>query len=534
MTNANLSLDPAVGDAQPFVEAMDAEASAAGKVLIVEDMEDQRWVLSRLVQRAGFVPVLVASGGEALAQIQQVVPDLVLLDVGLPDMDGFSVLAEIKEHAKAVPVIMLTALGKTQDAVRAMRAGAYDYVTKPFKHDELLLTLRRALEERVSKRRLRQICDRPQQAASLLNTMGTSAAIRAILSEVELVAPTNFSVLVTGETGAGKELVARAIHAQSLRAGGPLIVLDCGAIPEQLIESELFGHEKGSFTGAHQAKAGAFELAEGGTIFLDEIANLPVAMQAKLLRVLETRRIHRIGGTRERAVDFRVVAATNADLQSTVEQQAFRRDLYHRLAEFSVRLPPLRERKEDLSLLVNRILVEANKELGKDVVGLSNDAWKIIYRYAWPGNVRELRNQLRRAVLLCNDPDGIIGEEFFVMLDAGDHTAEGPALAQAQTSCVPAGCPRSDGPDACPILVATTLLSPEHGRPLKELVGAVTDQVERAILLQALKLTEGNKARCARMLSIDYKTIQNKLKAHEVSSNPFQRDPYQKRLNVES
>ena len=526
MTNPNLSIAPAVVEVKPSAAAIDAEASAAGKVLIVEDVEDQRWVLSRLIQRAGYVPVLAASGGEALAQIRQVLPDLVLLDVGLPDMDGFAVLAEIKAHAKAMPVIMLTGLGKTQDAVRSIRAGAYDYVTKPFKHDDLLLTLRGALEERVSKRRLRQLRDRPLRAASLLNTMGASAAIRGIMSEVELVAPTNFSVLVTGETGTGKELVARAIHAQSMRAAKPLIVVDCGAIPEQLIESELFGHEKGSFTGAHQAKAGAFELAEGGTIFLDEIANLPVAMQAKLLRVLETRRIHRIGGTREQAVDFRVVAATNADLQSTVEQQAFRRDLYHRLAEFSVCLPPLRERKEDLSLLVYRFLADVSKELGKDVVGLSNEAWKIIHHYAWPGNVRELRNKLRRAVLLSDDPDGMLGAGLFGMLDSGEPAAESPALAQAQTASVPAGCPRADGPGACPILVATTLLSAEGGRPLKELVGAVTDQVERAILLQALKLTEGNKARCARMLSIDYKTIQNKLKAHELSSTPFQRDPY--------
>ncbi|MDO8742082.1 MAG: sigma-54 dependent transcriptional regulator, partial [bacterium] len=297
----------------------------------------------------------------------------------------------------------------------------------------------------------------------------------------------------------------------------PFVAVDCGAIAESLIESELFGHEKGAFTGAHQAKAGAFELASGGTIFLDEIGNLPLAMQGKLLRVLETRKIHRIGSTRERDVDFRVVAATNADLRTLAEQQRFRADLYHRLAEFTIHLAPLRERTEDLPFLVNRFLAEAGKELSKQVGGLSDSAWDLFRRYDWPGNVRELRNQLRRAVLLCDDPGEMISPKNLGALDARRSPSECPGSHQVERD----GTFRS-----CPLCTPAALLASGRNLPLKELVGRVAAQVERALLLQALELTEGNKAHAARLLQIDYKTIHSKLKAYEISSSPFMRDAY--------
>jgi len=508
---------------------MASTPSAPAEVLIVDDLEEARWVLSNLVQQAGLAPVAVASGEEALARIRQEAPDVMLLDVRLPDMDGFEVLTRTKAHHKVMPVIMVTAFGKTQDAVRAIRAGAYDYVAKPFSNDDIVLTLRRALEEKALRGQIRHLHDGSGHAAgSLLDSMGKSAAVQHILRQVEQVAATNFSVLVTGETGTGKELVAQAIHAGSPRAAKPFVAVDCGAIPESLIESELFGHEKGAFTGAHHAKAGAFELAGEGTIFLDEIGNLPLAMQGKLLRVLEERKIHRIGSTNERDVDFRVVAATNLDLRAMMDQHAFRRDLYHRLAEFTIVLPPLRERTEDLPFLVNRFLALANQELSKQVGGLSDSAWGLIQRYDWPGNARELRNQLRRAVLLCGDPEEMIAPELLGMLDG----------RRSPSACLGPGqpeqhCPLNGGSRACPLLTPVALLAAGGSVPLKELVGPMITQVECAILLQALELTKGNKAHAARLLHIDYKTIHSKLKAYEISSTQF-RGINAKLLDVES
>lgn len=502
--------------------SINSTPSALAKVLIVDDLKEARWVLSNLIRLAGFAPVTAASGDGALACIRQESPDLVLLDVGLPDMDGFEVLAWAKAHDKTVPVIMVTANGKTHDAVRAIRAGAYDYVAKPFNNEEVVLTVRRALEEKALKGQRRQFPNQPSgQADSLLDCMGKSATVQRIQTEVERVARTNLSVLVTGESGTGKELVSQAIHTRSLRAAKPFVAMDCGAISESLIESELFGHEKGAFTGAHQAKAGAFELADGGTIFLDEIGNLPLAMQGKLLRVLETRRVHRIGSTKERDVDFRVVAATNADLRVMVDQQTFRGDLYHRLAEFTIGLPPLLERKEDLVFLVNRFLTQTNKELSKQVQGLSASAWRLVQGYDWPGNARELRNQLRRAVLLCDDPEGMITPELLGMLNGGGSPSESLGPDQPEQRC-----PLGDHSQACPLLTSAALLASGDGLSFKELVGRVSAQVERAILLQSLKLTNGNKAQAARLLHIDYKTIHSKLKAYKISSIPFQRDPY--------
>ncbi len=501
---------------------MDSMPSVPAKVLIVDDLEDVRWVLSHLIRQAGLTPLVAANGEGALICIRQEAPDVVLLDIGLPDMDGFEVLARAKAHNITPPVIMFTANGKTHDAVRAIQAGAYDYLAKPFNNEDVVLTVRCAIEEHALKRQVRQLHDQPRQADSLLNTMGNSAAIQGIQTEVEQVARTNFSVLVTGESGTGKELVSQAIHVRSLRGGAkPFVAVDCGAIAESLIESELFGHEKGAFTGAHQAKAGAFELADGGTIFLDEIGNLPLAMQGKLLRVLETRRIRRIGSTSERDVKFRVVAATNADILLMVDQQTFRGDLYHRLAEYTICLPPLRERKEDLLFLVDRFLTQTNKELGTKVQGLSASAWGLIQRYSWPGNARELRNQLRRAVLLCDDPGEMIAPKNLGALDARRSPSEYLGPDQAEPPC-----PLDGGLRACPLCAPAALLASGSSLPLKELVGRVAVQVERALLLQALELTEGNKAQAARLLHIDYKTIHNKLKAYEISSTTYMRNPY--------
>lgn len=497
-----------------------SQESAVAKILIVDDLADARWVLSNLIRKAGLTTLEVATGEDAIESIRQESPDLVLLDVGLPDMDGFEVLERLKKYDKSIPVVMVTAHGNTHDAVRAIRCGAYDYVAKPFSNQDVVLTVRRALEENENKRHVRKILNPEFQTDSLTKKMGRSLKIQGIQLEVDRVARTQFSVLITGESGTGKELVSQAIHDRSRRASKPFVALDCGSIPDTLIESELFGHAKGAFTGAHQAKAGAFELAAGGTIFLDEIGNLPLAVQGKLLRVLETRRIHRIGSTKEVEIDFRVVAATNADLLSMVDRQSFRGDLYHRLAQYTISIPSLHERKEDLVFLVDRFLAQTNKELGKQVKGLSDAAWRLINDYSWPGNARELRNQLRRAVLMCDDADGLIVPKYLGMIDAHALTVALPdPVVNGQQWSVNTVL----GINSL-FASATELLASGGDLPLKEFTSRMTAHMERAILTQVLTMTSCNKAQAARILHVDYKTLHKKLKEHVITSVQTMKD----------
>lgn len=484
------------------------------KVLIVDDQEDARWVITNVMRQAGFSTLQAATGEEALASIQRHTPDIVMLDICLPDMDGFEVLTRIKLIDKVLPVIMVTGSGKPYDAARAVRAGSWDYITKPFKNEHVLHTVRNALA--VIVRHIDHVADK---TSLLLHSMGNSASIRGIQREVEMVANTNFSVLVTGESGTGKELVTQAIHTLSPRVDKPLVAVDCGAITESLIESELFGHEKGAFTGAHCAKAGAFELANGGTIFLDEVGNLPLALQGKLLRVLETRHIRRIGSSHERKVDFRVVSATNANLPSMVNKHEFREDLYHRLVEYSIQIPPLRERKDDLVFLIQRFLMQTNTEIGKQVKGLSTDAWDIMQRYEWHGNVRELRNHLRRAILLCENPDGLISPE-----NLGLHTQPEKALPQIKVMMPPQAAPRGSDHFSVPMGAQLNVLGQESQRSLKELVATETAKIEIAALVSVLKKSRGNKALAARTLQIDYKTIHGKLKLYKISAAQYMND----------
>lgn len=495
---------------QSKAKSVDASVNTPAKVLIVDDLENVRWALSNVVRLAGLVPLLAASGTEALTCLMREKPDVVLLDVGLPDMTGFDVLTQIKALDKSIPVVMVTAHGKTGDAVRAIQAGAYDYVAKPFANQDIVLTIQRALEENRLKKQKRQSFTQSGLAESLPEVMGKSAAIQRIQVEVTRVANTHLSVLLQGESGTGKEVVARAIHAASFRADKPFVALDCGAIPESLIENELFGHEKGAFTGAHQAQIGAFEMAAGGTLFLDEIGNLPLAVQSTLLRVLETQRIRRVGGTREQQIDFRLIAATNMNLQTTVRQKTFRDDLYYRLAEFTIQLPSLNERREDIVFLAQRFLAQANQELGKQVAGLSLPACELLQGYSWPGNVRELRNQMRRATLLCTSATGVITPELFMALDAMPPQTAHCELGDAQDSSLSG---------EISALTDVAVLFSEAGASLKEITARVTAQVERLVLLQTLKHANGNKALAARMLKIDYKTIHSKLKMYEISSS---------------
>jgi len=507
------------------------------KVLIVDDLPDARWILANLMRQLGLATLEAVNGESALHRIQESSPDLVLLDVGLPDMDGFEVLARIHALDKTIPVVLITGLGNMQDAVRAIRCGAFDYISKPFSNEVVALTVRNALAEHEAKRQIRQIRHKSLLPNSLVEKMGHSDAVLAIQTEVNRVSNTNFSVLVTGESGTGKELVSHAIHATSSRSGQTFVALDCGSIPDTLIESELFGHEKGSFTGAYQAKVGAFELAAGGTIFLDETGNLPWSVQGKLLRVLETRRIHKIGSTKELDVDFRVVAATNADLLTMVEKKTFRGDLYHRLAEYTISVPALHERKEDLVFLVERFLAQTNKELGRQVQGLSGAAWSLVHEYSWPGNVRELRNQLRRAVLMCDEADGMISPKYLGVIGGRCTLEKRPLPAAGSTGSIgktelqeapeeTTGNWATQALDSANALLrsAADHLASGADLPLKELIERVSAPVERSILLQVLLLTQYNKAKASRILHVDYKTLHKKLKEHSITTAQFMKE----------
>jgi two-component system nitrogen regulation response regulator GlnG len=461
--------------------------SHGGRILIVDDEEGVRDVLSRLVRKEGFEPLAAPDGETALDLLKRESPDVLLLDIKMPGLDGMEILSRAKELDRDLPVIMITSYGLVKGAVDALRAGAHDYLVKPFEHADVIRSVHRAMTDRGLRRTIRILSDRAREAASLQDLMGPSDQIARISADVARVAHSDFAVLVTGETGTGKELVARAIHQASPRASAPFVAVDCGAIPETLFESELFGHEKGAFTGAERQKPGKFELASGGTLFLDEISNMPPGCQAKLLRALQDKAVTRVGGTKSVNVDIRLLAATNHDLEGAVSAGAFRRDLFFRLNEFLLAIPALRERKQDIIFLAKRFLDLTNHELRKSVRGFSETAVERLLRHDWPGNVRELRSAIRRAVLLA---DGVVDEDHLGLLGAANP----------------------------PVGLQGILSMPNDGLPLKELVRRATVAVERAALIEVLRKTGGNKAKAARLLQIDYKTIHVKVKEYGIAT----------------
>jgi two-component system nitrogen regulation response regulator GlnG len=462
---------------------------AESKILIVDGQGEICALLSEYLRAEGMNPVVAHTGQAALEKVRTEVPDVLIVDLKLPDMDGLQTMKAAKAVDQDLPTILVTGYPNIREAVAAIRAGAHDYLEKPLKHHEVLRVVFRALNERALKRKLRHLSSHSQDAVSLRESMGPSGAVARLIADVVRVAKTNFSVLILGETGAGKDLVAGAIHGLSSRCRGPFIAVDCGAIPETLIEGELFGHEKGAFTGADKLKIGKFETAAGGTLFLDEVSNMPLASQAKLLRVLQDKSIHRIGSTRPIDVDVRVLAASNRDLHELTEAEAgsFRRDVYFRLNEFSIPVPPLRERREDILYLAKRFMDLTNVELQKEVRSFSQTAVDLLLGYHWPGNVRQLRSMIRRAVLLAEDT---ITEQHLTFDDARP-------LAPADTE----GAPSVQVPSRC-------------DRSLKEIVQHNTALVERGILAHVLRQTGGNKAEAARLLHIDYKTIHLKVKVY--------------------
>ncbi len=456
---------------------MDTQSAS---VLIVDDDPDIGILLSALMREEGLNSAVAHDGETALRLVPQERPDMLLVDVQMPGIDGMEVLAKVKEMDPHLPVVLITAYAKIPATVEAMRAGAFDYLAKPFDHMEVIRVVRAALAER--ERRRRSLTEEISADNCLRVMMGPSDAVTRIIREVNRVAPSDFSVIIQGETGSGKELVARAIYQLSHRASAPFIPLDCGAIPETLIESELFGYQKGAFTGAAAPKAGVFEAAQGGTLFLDEIANLPLGSQARLLRVLQEKAVLRLGATKPIKIDVRLLTASNQELQRLVESEQMRKDLFFRLNEFTITIPPLRERKDDIPYLAKRFMDKTNKELQKNVRGFSPAALEALLTYNWPGNVRQLRSVIRRAVLLADD---LIIEKH---LDIQAEPMPGLALS---------------------LKVQGT---PWQELSLKEIVQRSVVSVEKEILIQALKYTRGNKAKAARLLQIDYKTMHTKLK----------------------
>jgi DNA-binding NtrC family response regulator len=466
------------------------------KLLAVDDDEINCRLVRAIAGPEGFDVIAAHDGPSGLERATSERPDLVILDLHLPGMDGIDVLEKLRASFPSLPVVMLTGHADLKTAVRATQLGAFDYLTKPVDHEELVLVIRRALEARELRDEVEDLRRRVGSGGGLEAQMGPSASIREVIDQVRVVASSDFTVLVLGETGTGKEVVAQAIHRQSERRSKPFVAVDCGAIPDTLLESELFGHEKGAFTGAERRKEGRFQLAEGGTFFLDEVGNLSLPLQAKLLRVLESRQVQSVGSSKARTMDVRFVAATNHDLQARVNEGRFRADLYFRLAQYSIKLPALRDRPSDVPFLVARFLEEATVELRRPVREIAATAMKTLQRHAWPGNVRELRNVVRQAVLQSRG----------FSIDAAEIDALLGRSAGAAS--------RSSGDD---FEVTSTL-----GKSLKEIAEEAAARAEQNAIRDVLRTTKGNKSQAAKALRTDYKTLHLKMKRFGIRAADFE------------
>ncbi|MGI9103997.1 MAG: sigma-54-dependent transcriptional regulator [Terriglobales bacterium] len=449
------------------------------KVLIVEDEANARDGYAELVTLWGYKCETARDGVEALEKIERFQPGVVVTDLDMPRMGGLELLERVADLPQQMKVVVLTGKGSIESAVNAMKIGAYDYIQKGSDDPTRLRTiLKHALGQRDTEREL-EVTRRTLRDKGYMGRMvGSSRRMQEIFRLVEMVAPSTASVLITGESGTGKELVARTVHELSPRKGKPFIAINCAAIPETLIESEIFGHEKGAFTGALERRIGCFELAEGGTLLLDEIGEMPIGTQAKLLRVLEDRKLRRLGSKTETPVDVRVLAATNKVPEEAVAQGYLRNDLYYRLNVFNLQLPPLREHKPDLPELVTSLLAEMNEKHGRKVQMVSDSVLNVFQSYAWPGNVRELRNTLERAVIVC---DGGVIETKHLPPGFGQVTPRPPV---------------------------------QEANAVRLGVGTTVGEAERLLILKTLEATNNNKTRAAEILGISLKTLHNKLKEY--------------------
>jgi two-component system nitrogen regulation response regulator GlnG len=465
------------------------------RILVADDEESMRWVLSKALKRKGFSVDLAKDGDEALGMIQTTPYDLAILDIKMPGLSGLELLDRAREIKSDLLVVIMTAEASMKNAVEAMKRGAYDYITKPFDLDVI-----DAIIEKIDKARemtsqvsllKEELKDRYQLEKTII---GNSPAMRDIYKTIGKVAPSDITVLIQGESGTGKELIARAIHFNSKRIGKPFIAINCAAIPKELLESELFGFEKGAFTGAVERKLGKFEQANGGTIFLDEIGDMPIDLQAKILRVLQEKEVTRTGGSQSIAVDTRIVAATNQDLDEKVRQKGFREDLYYRLNVVPINLIPLRDRKEDIPLLLEYFLKKCCAEMEVPVKQCSEDAVRLLSDYSWPGNVRELENTIKRAVILSSDP----------LLSSDDFAALRPHTGSL-----------SRGEDLSLEALVEMKLRSSLGNLDKmesgDLYSMILEQMERPLIRFVLEKTRGNQVKAADILGINRNTLRKKI-----------------------
>ena len=444
------------------------------KILLVDDENSLREMLSILLQREGYQVENAADGAAALTLAQENNYDLIISDIQMPKMTGIDLLRQLREAENDVTVIMMTAFSSTEEAVAAMKLGAYDYITKPFRNDEIRLVINNALEREQLQQENRQLKQQLDQRFSFKSLVGRSPVMSKLIALLERVAPSQVNVLITGESGTGKELVAKALHQNSARKNQPFVPINCGAIPENLLESELFGHEKGAFTGADKRKEGLFESADNGTLFLDEIGELPMGMQVKLLRVLQEREFRRVGGTNNIPLNIRLVAATNQDLSARIKAGSFREDLFYRLHVVSIELPPLRTRYDDIPLLINKFY---QRLTGKDEYLIQKQALELLLNYDWPGNVRELENLVERCVVL-GETDELTVECLPDQIKKRNHNF-------------------FDGLGHLP----------DEGVDLDKLM----EDMERALLMQALEKSGGVKMKAAELLGINFRSIRYRL-----------------------
>ena len=453
----------------------------SSKILVVDDDNAHRIMLRTLIGGWGYTVSEANDGAVAIDQVKDQYYDLVLMDVRMVQVSGLEALTQIKTYNPAIPVIIMTAYSSVDTAVKALKAGAPDYLTKPLDFDKLKITIERALEHTRLKKENRQLKESLGRHFDRQNIIGQSPAMIRLLETVAQVAPSEATVLITGESGSGKELIAGAIHYNSSRKDGPFVKLNCAAITETLLESELFGHEKGAFTGADRRKEGRFYQAHGGSLFLDEVSEMPLVMQVKLLRVLQEREFTRVGGDKTIQVDVRLIAATNKNLTDLIHQGEFREDLYYRLNVVDMELPPLRHRQEDIPLLAQHFLKVFAAKNNKQIKGFTPRAMDLLIRYDWPGNVRELMNAVERTVVLSRS-DYLSEREFPMFAGREEKEAE--------------------------VLGDTSIVQISGNRPLEE--------VEKATILETLKAAGGNKSETARRLGITRKTLHKKLKAYGV------------------
>lgn len=466
------------------------------RILVVDDQKAVCYSIQRLLQTEDYTVYTAASGTEALTIINDASPDLVIMDVRMPEMDGLEVLERIKKSHPKIQVIMMTAFSTTEKAIHAMKLGAYDYITKPFDNDELLIRIRDAIKTRDLIKEVVAFDDSGDYSGNE-KIVGKSPAMLDICKQIGRAAPTDATVLIKGESGTGKELIARALYHYSKRSTKPFLAINCSAIPEHLLESELFGYEKGAFTGADFRRIGKFEQCNNGTIFLDEVGDMPLTLQSKLLRVIQDGTFQRLGGSEEIKTDVRLIAATNKDLEHMVKNSAFREDLYYRINVVTIKLPPLRERKEDIKALIHYFIQKFNRTLGKDIKGLTSDAMRRLEEYQWPGNVRELENTIQKAMVFCNSD--------YLSVECCEgmqiHKPQGDASVTME--------------EAIKSLVDAAFRDGCHDR-FQDIVCTI----EKSMVKRALELTKGNQVQAARLLGISRNTLRKKIE-ETLPSEPF-------------